>query len=253
MTKLKSISPREIEAASRALISARKTSLGIEVQMPVVYPTGESVVVVVTVHGGEYVVHDAGFGAMYLTSAGITLNETLQMRLSALAHHYGCDFIEGRMSRQCTPEQIALAMVMVANASRTVGDQALEAKKRPMTLFKREMSDAVMGLYGSKRIRHDETVVGATGTSYRVNAIVLDKAERDPVAFIEAVTDEQAVNRHFREFYDFGLSEKYKIVSRVAIYDSRRTWRPGDLTLLRGVARTVPYANIAKDLPAIAA
>lgn len=123
------LSPTEIEAASRALITARKTNLGIEIQMPVIYPTGSTVTVVVTVQGGEYLIHDAGMGAMALTSSGITLSKTLEERLSALAKHYGCDFIGGRMSRRCTPPQVALAALMVANASRTVGDQALDQKR----------------------------------------------------------------------------------------------------------------------------
>src|SRR5690242_1510334 len=126
MTQLQAISPHEIEAASRALITARKTTLGVEIQMPVVYPTGHTVTVEVTVQGGHYVVHDAGFGSMSLTSAGVTLTKSLQERLSLLAKYYGCEFIEGRMSRRCTVEQIALAAVMVANASRTVGDQAID-------------------------------------------------------------------------------------------------------------------------------
>jgi hypothetical protein len=247
------LSPQEIEAASRALISARKTNLGIELQMPVVYPTGSAVTVVVTIQGGEYVVHDAGAGVMALTGAGITVSKTLQERLVSLAKHYGCEFIGGRMSRRCSPSQIALAAVMVANASRTVGDQALDAKRKPIAIFKREMADVVADVFGKRRVREEEAIKGASGTTYRVNAVVLDATETTPVAFVEAVTDDQSVNRHFREFYDLKRSPQYADVSRVGIYDSRRIWRPGDLAILDEVGQVIPYSNASVDLRGVAA
>lgn len=252
MTELHRISPSDVEAASRALISARKTNLGIEVQMPLIYPTGDSVTVVVTVQGGDYLVHDAGFGAMYLTTAGVTMSRGLHTRLADLARHYGCEFIDGRMSRRCSPEQIALAMVMVANASRTVGDQMLDAKKRPMAIFKREITEVVSEVYGS-RVREDEAIKSAMGTTYKINALILDKDERSPVAFVEAVTDEQAVNRHFREFYDLEQTPEYANVTRLAIYDDRRRWRIGDVALLEKVGRVLAYRDASKSLRAIAA
>lgn len=247
MSSMRQIAQEEIAAAARALISARKTNLGIEVTMPLIYPSGDSVTVVVTVQGGDYIVHDAGYGAMYLTSAGIRLNQALRTRLAQLAAHYGCDFVEGRMSRRCTSDQIALAMVMVANASRTVGDQAFEARKRPIATFKRELIDLVTNLYGS-RVRPDEEVRGTSGTVYRVNAVILDQQEFSAVSFIEAVADETAVNRHFREFWDLSQSQRYTQVPRFSVYDSRRTWRDGDLSILRNVSEIVPYDQASTTL-----
>lgn len=247
MSSARVIPPDELAAASRALISARRTNLGVEVQMPVIYPTGESVTVVVTVQGGEYLVHDAGFGAMYLTSSGVSLNQTLRARLAQLAIQYGCDFIDGRMSRRCSAEQVALAMVMVANASRTVGDQAIEARKRPIASFKRELIDLVTDMYGA-RVRPDEEVRGTYGTLYRVNAAILDSGQTSVVTFIEAVADESSVNRHFREFWDLSKSPIYENVTRLAVYDSRRNWREGDLSILQTVSKIVPYLNAQMEL-----
>lgn len=253
MTELQMISPSEIEAASRALISARRTSLGIEVQMPVVYPTGQSVTVVVNIEGGDYIVHDAGFGAMALTSAGVALTQQLRARLSSLARHYGCDFIEGRMSRRCAPEQVALAMALVANASRTVGDQAIEARKRPMAKFKLEMATVVAGVFGQKRVRQDEEIKSDNGKRYRVNALVLSEDQAKPFAFVEAVNDEQAVNRHFREFYDLKRTHRFSGVQRIAIFDNRRHWQPGELSVLDDVSTRVPYSDASRELQRIAA
>src|SRR5215469_7018137 len=127
------VTPEEIEATARAIVSARHTNLGIEVTTPVVYPNGNLVTVAVMVEGGEYVVHDAGFGAMYLNSAGIRITRQLTRRFAELAARYGCEFIGGRMTRRCSPEQVAMATVMVANASRTIGDQALEIRRQVET------------------------------------------------------------------------------------------------------------------------
>ena len=84
---MRPITQEELESAARALVAARKTNLGVEVTMPVIYPNGQAVTVVVNVDGGDYIVHDAGFGAMYLTSAGIRLSKQLARRLVALATH----------------------------------------------------------------------------------------------------------------------------------------------------------------------
>lgn len=130
------VTPEEIEASARAIVSARTTSLGIEVTTPVVYPSGDLVTVAVIIDGGEYVVHDAGFGAMYLNSAGVRLSTQLARRFTQLAARYGCAFIGGRMTRRCAPDHVAMAAIMVANASRTIGDQALEVRRQSETNFR---------------------------------------------------------------------------------------------------------------------
>ncbi len=49
-----------IEASARALIEARSTALGIEIDTPVVYPNGDLVTSVVVQEGERFTVHDAG-------------------------------------------------------------------------------------------------------------------------------------------------------------------------------------------------
>lgn len=71
-----------IEAEARALISAHTTNLGVEVTMPVLYPNGNAVNVVVAAHAERYLVHDAGAGAMHLSSFGIAITKPLRGRLS---------------------------------------------------------------------------------------------------------------------------------------------------------------------------
>lgn len=248
MDQTQLITPSELEAAAHALITARTTNLGVEVQMPLIYPNGQSVTVIVNVEGGQYVVHDAGLGSMSLTNAGMNLNRELIRRLAHLAQYYGCDFIEGRMTRRCTPEQVALAMVMVANASRTVGDQIHDMRARPLSHFHRELADVMTSVVGSERVRKVD-VSGYSGTSYRVNAVYRNSEVQ---AFVEAITDHEAVNRQFREFYDLKESDSYSEIDRLAVYDDRKDWKSGDLTLLNTVGNVVPFSIAPQRLRQLA-
>jgi hypothetical protein len=250
--ELTRITPEQLEAASRALIKARTTNLGIEIEMPIMYPNGQCVSVVVTVRGGDYVVHDAGFGAMYLTAAGVTMTKNLTERLSRLADAYGCDFVSGRMSRSCTQEQLAIAIALVANASRAVGDQALEIRRQRIRDFKREVSVVLNDVMHSERVKRDR-VIGDSGTEYQVDFVVLGNDKERPLAFVEPVSDQDAVNTKFREFFDIQSNRVYQSVDRIAVYDDRHTWRPGDLLVLNRVSNVVPFTAFPRRLKRLAA
>lgn len=237
---MRPITQEELETAARALVTAREVNLGIEVTMPVIYPNGQAVTVVVSVDGGDYVVHDAGFGAMYLTSAGIRLTKQMAKRLAALAAHYGCDFIENRMTRRCSVDHLAVAIAMVANASRTVGDQALEVRRRSESDFRTAVSERLEAAVG-KRIRVRQEFKGQSGRKYQVGSIVLDRNEAYPVAFVEASANRATVSNHFMEFYD--LSPVYENVFNISVYDENEHIPETDLSLLREVSEVVKYGQ----------
>lgn len=248
------ISQADLEAASRALIRARETNLGYEIEMPVVYPTGQCVSVVVTVAGGDYVVHDAGFGAMYLTGAGVAMTAKLKDKLTRLAHYYGCEFIGGRMSRVCNAQQLAIAIALVANASRAVGDQVYEVKKQRLRDFRREVGTVLVTSVDKKRIQERAEVVGESGTTYKVNFLLLDQAVRQPLAYVEPIADQDSVNAKFREFYDIKSNDDVKSVRRIAVYDDRVDWRQGDLLMLRRVSsELLPFRDFPERVAKIAA
>ena len=242
---IKNIDPQDLEAAAHALIKARETSLGIEVSMPVIYPDGSAVTVVVTVEGGDYVVHDAGFGVMYLTSAGVKLTKKLERKLTFLAAQYGCEFIEGRMTRRCSVEQIALAIAIVANASRTVGDQSLETRHGVERDFREEVSQRLREIVGS-RIRAQQEVKGASGRLYRVGNVVLNVAQTTPVAFVESFANRAGVANHFMEFFD--LRPAYPEVGRYSVYDQNEPFTKPELNLLREVSQVVSYGQSRQAL-----
>jgi hypothetical protein len=235
------ITPEEIEAAARAIVSVRTTNLGIEVTTPVVYPDGTLVTVAITVQGGEYVVHDAGFGAMYLNSAGIRLTRQLTHRFAELATRYGCDFIAGRMTRRCTVEQVAMAVVMVANASRTIGDQALEIRRQAESDFRTAVVERVRDIAGSERVRENEVVRGESGRSYRIPSIVLDRSQSYPLAFVVPLPNRASIPDRFAEFFD--IRKANERARRESIYDENSDIRPEDLRFMKmdGMSEVVAF------------
>ncbi|WKW51893.1 hypothetical protein [Rhodomicrobium lacus] len=247
------ITQGELEAASRALISARETNLGYEISMPVVYPTGQCVAVVVTVAGGDYIVHDAGFGSMYLTAAGVSLTAKLNKKLASVAEMYGCEFISGRMSMTCTEKELAVAIALVANASKAVGDQLVEVRRKQIRDFKREVSAVLTDVAGASRVKTGAEIVGDSGTTYEVNFVLLDKALREPLAYVEPVSDRDAVNGKFREFSDIAANANYSKIDRISVYDDRHEWRSGDIIILRRVSNTVPFNDLSTRLERLSA
>jgi hypothetical protein len=240
MSEMRVVTPEEIEAAARAIVSARTTSLGIEVTMPVVYPNGDLVTVAVTVDGGEYVVHDAGFGAMYLNSAGVRLTRQLTNRFGELAARYGCEFISGRMTRRCSPEQVAMAAVMVANASRTIGDQALEIRRQTESDFRTAVVERVRDIAGP-RVLENETVKGESGRSYQIPSLILDSSLSFPVAFVVPLPNRAAVPTRFAEFFD--IRRAHQRVRRESVYDEGSDIRSEDLRFMQTeqVSELIPF------------
>lgn len=241
------LSPEQIEAASRAIITARESAMGIEITTPVIYPNGACVTVSVTMEGGEYIVHDAGLGAMYLTAEGVRISRQLSERLSALAARYECEFIEGRMLRRSSPEDVAIATMLVANASRTVGDQAVELRRHSESEFRYAVSERVRNLVGS-RWRENQLFQGASGRGYRIGNVILDPAETAPVAFVFALPSRSAVPAQFAEMYD--LREAYPRIANDSVYNDAGDFRPReDGWLLRKVSVLIPFSQMQSQLP----
>jgi len=238
---MRTVTPEEIEAAARALITARETNLGIELTMPVVYPNGKLVTVAVTIDSGRYLVHDAGFGAMHLTSAGVQMTRQLAQRLAQLAAQYGCEFVGARMQRHCEPHQIAIAAAMVANASRTVGDRVLEVRHQTENDFRGDVAEKLRAIVG-KRVRDNEQVRGKHGRLYRIPHVVLDVKESRPIAFVVALASRNVVLSHFGELWDIKAANPD--VANDVIYNDQSDIRSEDQDLLSEVSNVIPPSEI---------
>jgi len=121
----------EIETAVRGLSVARATSLGIEITLPVLFPGGDLVTVTVNRDGDDqFLIHDSSAAMMFLASVGITLAPDTKKKLRHVVAKYGCEMAGDRVMRRCTRDQIGVAATIVANASRAIGDHALELRRR---------------------------------------------------------------------------------------------------------------------------
>lgn len=234
---------REIELAARALVSARHTNLGVEVQMPVFYPSGRAVVVIVDKSPNGIVVHDAGFSYMQATEMGIAINKKVQQRLNEIVRLYGCHIVSGRVFRESSPEQMGAVIALVANASKAIADHAHSTRRQNLLDFKKEVYAVARDILGSDRLTTDVDAVGESGTPYKVNIAILDKSRQRALAFIETVPDQKSVTSRFRAFYDLGKNAGYNNVERVSIFDDRHHWRAGDLNLLQDVSNLVPFSG----------
>lgn len=249
------ITPQDaIEAACRALTRVTTSNLGLEVQLPVIYPNGDCATVVVVPHGDEVIVHDAGFAAMMLANHGMRLTGKMKARILQLSKHYGCEFANDRMSRVVPIDQIALAVAVVANASRTIADQLLHMPTQPIVSFKQTVIDRVREYVGSSRVRENEPVIGKSGTEYFIGAAVLDNQMSKPIAYVEAVRDIDGVNKRFREFSDISLVPDLQDMTRIVLYDDHANLRQGDLLVLQEVSNVVRLSDAkARFLPFVKA
>jgi hypothetical protein len=237
------VAAKDLEADCRDLIRVQESNLGFEVQVPVIYPNGDFATVVVAHHGAEYLVHDAGFAAMTLSSHGVKITPNLKTRIAKLSEHYGCEFLKERMSRTAKASELPLAIAVVANASRTIADQLLQVSAQPVLSFRQSVINRVKEFVGPNRVRENELVVGNSGTEYHVGAAVLDPKLEKPVAYVEAVRDMEGVNKRFREFYDISLVPELSDMTCIVLYDDTADLRQGDLLVLQNVSNVVRFSD----------
>lgn len=239
------ISAELLKAAICGLTEVVHTNQGFEVTLPQVYHSGHSVCVIVRQNGQGFLIHDNSYAAMLLSSHGVSIGKKLNARLGALVESYGCGLEGMRVYRNCdSSDHVALAASLVGCASRLVADTLLEAKKPPIFDFKSSLLGKVTELVGERRVRTNQDVTGHLGSHYRVSTVVLDEAERKPIAFVEPVTDRDAVSRRFKEFYDIMRNPLHNDVSRVAVLDEENNLPAGDSLLLQEVSSLVRFTDM---------
>lgn len=243
MTILALSDAKSLEAACRQLIRVQRSNLGLEVQLPVIYPGGDLATVVVTQENGKTIVHDGGFAAMSLATAGVALTSKLRVHVAALSKHYHCEFLNDRMVKVASADELPLVVAVVANASRTIADLLLQTRAQPLFNFRQEVIDRVKEYVGAQRVRENETVTGKSGTQYQIGAVVLDETLSSPVAYVEAVKDAEGVNKRFREFYDISQLRLGPEPDRIVMYDDTANLRQGDLLILQDVSNVVRLSD----------
>ena len=236
-----------IKSSICALTLVERTNQGFEVTLPQIYHDGTSVVVVIAIQSGGFIVHDNGYAAMLLSSSGFPVGKRLADAVRYPVQSYGCELDQMRVTKRCeTLEQIAVSATLVGCASRLIADQSLGTPQVPLVDFKSSVVSRIVSAVGVDRVRANEEVSGRLGSTYRVSTVVLDNERSKPMAFIEPIGDREAIPRRFKEFYDLSKTPGYQGIDRVAVYDDAKPLPSGDALLLQEVGSLVRFSDASR-------
>ena len=247
-TPMTEIAAADVERAVKALVFAQKTNLGIEVSMPIIYADGQLASIVVEAEDGAFVVHDAGEAAMRLSSAGIP--PTRADNVSGIVARFRCGFIKGRVTAKANSiDEIGVVASLVANASRSVADLALEIRRHTEADFRIRVGETLREAIGP-RVRENQEFRGRSGRRYRMPAIILDRTEAHPTNFVSALATRQTVPLSVSMFFD--LRGPYPNVENDAIYDDSSDFREEDRALLASISTVIGFMKSPLKFRAIA-
>jgi len=241
----------DVEIAARSLIRGRQTNLGLELDMPIAYPDGSLATVFVAEANRSFYVHDNGMASQFLVLSNVRFDKKLRETLSQQVDQFGCELVDGRVSASGSSEELPLLIALVANASRTIADEARNVHYSRAQSFRRKVQDIVLEMVGD-RVRQKEEVYSTSGKRYRISNVLLDQEKRKPIAFIEAVPSPDVATRKVVEFLD--LKDKYPEVACEAIYNDRRgILDQSDISILQKVANPVPWTHAKNRIKFLAA
>jgi hypothetical protein len=236
------LSPEEIKKALCELTFVEADKYGFEIVLPQIYSNGETVVVTAQPEGEGFFVHDNGMGAMTLEGGGVSTSPRLHEEIGKGVRAYGCEFSQFRVYKKCAAAEVAQTAAIVGCASRLVADFAYQTETRPMFDFRRQVVETLLETIGAERVRENEEVVGRSGSRYQVSAIILDERRTQPVAYVEAVSNHQAVARKFRALYDMMHTPIIADTRRFSVFnDVQAGISTADIALLKDVSETVGF------------
>lgn len=204
------------------------------------YPSNGFVQVVV--HGGvnTFVVSDRGGALRELEGAGADVSNPDKLLRSLVTTH-GLRIGNGVISSpQCSAETLAVAITLVANASKEAADWLFATLKIKRSKNFREVVAMYLRMKYEQHVRAD-TVVGASNKPHKFdNLILLPHGGRlivDPV-----IPDASSINARVVANMDVRLAEHQGLEQRI-VYDDEDEWRVEDLNLLQVGATVIPYSR----------
>lgn len=174
-----------VEAAIRKMVSAEHFRAGSLVSMPVLYPSGASVVIEVTLQQGRCFVSDRGGGHQEAELMGVQRGYSKEAE--RIAVEAGIRF-DGRdmFVAEVDVERLLGAMEVVANSSQlAVSLCALRASERDARDARERLYDKLAEVYPTREIVRDAAVMGASSHRWKLAALVKTGAG---ASVFEAVT-----------------------------------------------------------------
>jgi hypothetical protein len=230
-----------IDAAIRQLVSAEHFHAGSFVTMPVIYPSGASVVLEVFRQGEKYFVSDRGGGHQEAEFAGASRFYGREAR--RIAEESGIKF-DGRdmFIVEVSVGQLPGAFTIVANSSQSA---ATASVLRSSERVQRDASDMLFArlsrIFPVSALAKDAAIIGASGHQWHVSTLVSLDDKRS--AF-------EAVSHHYpsvvsatAKFHDIARLETFP--SRIAVVSKREAL--GDYIGVISAASTSVIETSASD------
>lgn len=219
-----------------------------------IYPSGS--LVQVLVRGGEntFVVSDDGAAISEIEAAGaIITNPEKSIRSIARAYGLECDRetkstpSTGSIYRPYVDRRgLALAIALVANASKDAADYLFRATKIPRERDFKVLLRRFLETRFAENLRSD-ILLGHSNKAHKFEHLIhLSDGKRiivDPV-----MHDPQSINARVVANMDVRLANYDKLEQRI-VYDDEADWKPEDLSLLQvGSTTVIPFSRAADVL-----
>ena len=180
-----------VEAVAREIVAAEHSGSASIIKIPILYPSGSSVVVQVTQHGTRYFITDMGFGFQEAEMIGAGIQYSNSAKSSA--EHFGIRFDnQAFFVAEADRAQLAAAVTIVANCSSEAA--ALAAYKTSERKFEEDadkLYHKLISAFPQSEVERDVDFMGSSTHKWPVAAVV---RHEDKVAVFEPVSRES----HFR-------------------------------------------------------
>lgn len=231
-----------VDKAVQSLVSVEHFRAASIVSMPVMYPSGASVVLEVSSQGGRAFISDRGGGFQEAEYMGLT--RFFGKEAPRVAAESGIGFDGREMFVIEVPiDAISGAMAVVAACSANAAVAcALKAAERHEKVAKDSLFDKLTDIFGATGFEKDVPIIGASNHEWRVDALV--KSQRSLVVFNSVTKSYVSATGTAAKFHDFALLETAP--KRVAVVTSRKDI--GDwIGVLSSASDAVIEINAAND------
>ena len=228
------------------MVMAGSTGDGARVSTHVLYPSNGAVSVVVRGRETSFIVSDEGGGIAELGSAGLSVIVSdrmigAQLRMSGMRVRNGVI-----MSPTIPMDAVPAAIMLVANASRTVADWGISHLPFRQHRSFREDLAKLLGKYFHDNMKSNESVVGKSNKPHKFGHVVHLFGERrlliDPV-----VNDSSSINARLVSNLDVKMTDN-SLIEQIIVFDDKLKWKASDLSILEMGAPTVAFSMAEREI-----
>lgn len=226
---------------------------GLRLTTQCMYPSNGLVQVVVRGGGRFVTVSDDGGAVDEAESAGIDLRgRGSDGVLLRVVEPQGLRVQKGVIFSGPIPvEDVAVSILLVANASKEVAHWLYDHARMPRTRDFKEMLASFLSARFHERLLHDEKIVGSSNKAHKfANVVILNSGKR---LIVDPVTNDPAsINARVVANFDVKHAANSNVIQRI-VYDDEETWSPSDLNLLQVGAPVVRFSRSSDAIERLAA